>query len=136
MEPVTVCSPPPVLGAGMFENLGGDGSSMACRAKYNFIAGATNVDPDFTVEIYQKYNQVVTDSRELHGNLILEAKLEITDIVEMGFLFSPDPLKHKFDGLLIKSNAYSTASSWSVVYTATDLWMNTRPFADGKIDKL
>ena len=68
--------------------------------------------------------------------MILQAKREVNDIIEMGFLFSPDPVSQKFDGLMVKSSAYSTASSWNVVYTGLDLWSDSRPFADGSIDKL
>ena len=54
----------------------------------------------------------------------------------MGFLFSSDPVNRKFDGLLVKSTAYSTASNWQVIYTSSDLWTTSRPFKDGKLSGL
>mmetsp|Transcript_25514 Transcript_25514/g.34094 ORF Transcript_25514/g.34094 Transcript_25514/m.34094 type:complete len:93 (+) Transcript_25514:262-540(+) len=52
----------------------------------------------------------------------------------MGFLFSPDPVRQTFDGLLITSTPYSTASNWEVVFTSSDLWAVERPFTDAKVD--
>ena len=66
--------------------------------------------------------------------MILEAALQAGDYVEMGFLFSQEISRQKFDGLLITSTPYSTAPTYEVVYTSADLWTTERPFTDGKVD--
>lgn len=57
-------------------NSGGDMSSMVSRAKYELI-GTDEDDqysPKLNLEIYHKFNDKITDSRELHGNLILTVR--------------------------------------------------------------
>ena len=73
VDPSTVFHPAQSLGPGMTPNLGGDGSNAVSRSIYKMIPSATDTDPDLTLEVYQKYNVAITDQRELHGNLILEA---------------------------------------------------------------
>ncbi len=81
---------------------------MVSRAKYELISAVGDKDPTLTLEVYTKFNKDIPDQRELHGNLILEAELSDNDVVEMGWMFSPDPLSERFDGMLVTSNAYRT----------------------------
>ena len=81
------------------------------------------------LEIYHKFNSKIPDQRELHGNVILKAKLADLDRVEMGFLFSPDPDSGNFDGLMVREN-YEARSDFSPVFKASDLWTTSRPFTD------
>jgi len=71
-----------------------------------------------SLEIYTKFNANIPDQRELHGNLILEAELFNDEYVEMGFMFSPDPLSAKFDGMLVSSNTYKTLNWSGPVFSA------------------
>ena len=61
IDPMTVFHAAPILGDGMTQNLGGDGSNMTSRGKYNMITGATATDPSLSLEIYHKFNQKITD---------------------------------------------------------------------------
>ena len=79
-------------------NLGGDGSNMLSRSIYEVIPYESDSRMTLTLELYMKFNKVVTDQRELHGNLIMQGKIDDGDQVMMGFLFSPDPIQGTFDG--------------------------------------
>ena len=55
------------------------------------------------------------------------------DRVRMGFLFSPDPETGKFDGLQTDT-LYQDVIDFKPVFTGSDIWTKTRPWADGDLD--
>ena len=135
VDPATVFQPVEMpLDSRFTTNTGGDGSNMVSRQKYELIEAINERDPILTLEIYTKFNANVPDQRELHGNLILEAELYNDEYVEMGFMFSPDPLSANFDGMLVTSNTYKTLNWSGPVFSAQDLWLTERPWTDGQVD--
>ena len=98
------------------KNTGGDGTNMLSRAIYELITPVGEDDPSLTLEMYVKYNDDISTQRELHGNLVLRAKLEDLDTLNMGFLFNSEPEAGNWDGLLVSAD-YSARSDYSVVYT-------------------
>ena len=113
-------------------NFGGDGSNALSRSIYEIIPYESDTKPSLVLELYAKFNAQQTDQRELHGNLILHGHVDDLSKVQMGFLFSPDPINGTFDGLQVSATV--DTSETNNVFLGYDLWTKTRPFTTTDFD--
>lgn len=108
-------------------NYGGDGSNGLSRAIYELIPYKSESEPTLTLELYAKFNADDPNQRELHGNLILQGKIDDLSDVYMGFLFSPTPIHGTFDGLQVLTKQLDKSKTDNTM-ESFDLWTKTRPF--------
>ena len=61
-DPATTYYPPDIMLDSRFaENLGGNGSNMVSRSKYELISAVGEKDPTLTLEVYAKFNADIPD---------------------------------------------------------------------------
>ena len=109
-------------------NYGGDGSNALSRAIYEVIPYESESKPTLTLELYSKFNAKDANQRELHGNLILQGKLDDAKKAYMGFLFSPAPIHGTFDGFQVSTTVNYDQVAQKSVFEHNDIWTKTRPF--------
>ena len=119
-----------VLDERFVQNTGGDGSNMLSRAIYELVPSVTEDGPTLDLELYTKYNDDISTQRELHGNIVLRAKLADLETLNMGYFFNSDPENNTWDGLMVTAD-FRTTSDYSVVFTGHDLSASEKPFASG-----
>ena len=70
---------------------------MLSRSIYEMIPYESDSKPTLTLELYHKVG-TTSSLHELHGSVIMHAKLEQLSTVRMGFVFSDEPHLGNFDG--------------------------------------